>query len=397
MFAITGGNIYTMTNGIIKDGVILVKDNKILDIGEKLSIPDGYKIINADGSSVIPGLIDAHTHIGVLSEGLMQLDQDNNEMTDPITPHVRVIDSIDPFDPIFEEVLQAGITTVMIAPGSANPIGGQCSVVKTCGKTVEEMLMVEDAGMKFALGDNPKRVYGSQKKAPMTRMGVAAVIRETLQKANNYQIKKEESRDKEEKCFKDVDFKLEALQSVINGKVKARIHCHKASDIMTAIRISEEFDLDITLEHCTEGYKIISEIARRKIPAVLSPLMNPRSKPETRNRSLEIAGQLANNGVLTVISTDGISLATRWLAINAGVCVSYGMKEEDALKAITINPAIVLGIADRVGSLEKGKDADIVIMKGHPLETRTRTGTVILGGKIKYYKAENMPRQEEQE
>lgn len=395
MLAIKGGTIYTITRGIIRDGVVLVDDGKILEVGHNVSIPDDCKIIDACENVVFPGMIDAHTHIGVIQEGVGEMGADHNEKTDPITPQIRVIDAIDPFDPAFPEVMRAGITTVFITPGSANPIGGQGSIVKTCGKTVEEMLMVKDAGMKFALGENPKRVYGSRNKAPSTRMGTAALIREYLTKANEYLQKKEAARLKEERM--DTDFRLESLINVVTGKTGARFHAHKACDIMTAIRIADEFDLDLILDHCTEGDKIIHELIRRNIPVVLSPLMNARTKPETKDRNFEIAGTLANNGIQVAISTDGISQSARWLPLNAGLCVRYGMKEDDALKSITITAAKILRIDDRLGSLEKNKDADIIIMDGHPLETRTKIGVVIIKGKVKYLRAENLHGEDETE
>lgn len=392
MLAIKGGTIFTITNGIIENGVILIEDSKISKVGTDVSIPENCKIIDAGGNSIFPGMIDAHTHLGVIQEGLRAMGLDHNEKSDPITPQLRVIDAIDPFDPAFDEVMKAGITTVLITPGSANPIGGQCSVVKTVGKTVEEMLLIKNAGMKFALGENPKVTYGSRNLSPYTRMGVAALIRENLRKAYEYSMNKESRRMKEDIPVLETDLKMEALSNVVNGKTRARIHAHKASDIMTAIRIGEEFDLDIVLEHCTEGDKIINEIARRGIPVVLSPLMGPRTKPETKERRMEIAARLAARGILVAISTDGISQSARWLPINAGLCVRYGMMEEDAMKAITINPAKILGLDNRLGSIEKHKDADIVIMAGHPLETRTRISAVIIEGKVKYLRAENLRR-----
>ena len=393
MLAIKGGTIYTITNGIIKDGVVIVKDGKISDVGVDIPIPEECQIIDARENVVFPGMIDAHTHIGIIHEGVGEAGMDHNERTDPITPQIRALDAIDPYDPTIEEVMKAGITTVLVTPGSANPIGGQCSIVKTCGKTVETMMLVEDAGMKFALGENPKRVYGSNKKSPSTRMGIAAMIRENLLKAKRYVEKNQKAIEKGEEP--EFDFKMEALKNVITGKVRARIHAHKACDIMTAIRIAEEFGIDFVLDHCTEGDKIIKEISRRNIPVVLSPLMNARTKVETRDRNFWIAATLANYGVLVAISTDGISQQTRWLPLNAGLCVRYGMREEEAMKAITINPAKILKIDDRLGSIEKGKDADLIIMDGHPLETRTKIGIVIINGKVKYLRAENLHGEEE--
>jgi imidazolonepropionase-like amidohydrolase len=383
MLAVKCGKIRTITKGIVNNGIILVKDGKIVDVGN-VAIPENYKVIDASRFEVMPGMIDAHTHIGLHGEGVGEEENDCNERTDPITPHVRALDGIDPFDNAVKEVMEAGITTVLITPGSANCIGGQCSVFKTFGKTVDEMILLENAGMKFATGENPKRVYGSQNKLPSTRMGIAALIRESLTKALVYGRKKADAEKKGELEKFDLDLKMEALQNVVAGKVKSRFHCHTSYDIRTAIRIAEEFKLDITLEHCTEGIKIVEDIVSRNIPVVLSPLINARGKYETRARMMENAGHLAEHGALVVISTDGISQQARWLPLNAGLCIRYGMKEEEAFKAITINAAKVLDIDDRLGSIEPGKDADLVITDGHPLETRTRTAAVIINGKVTY-------------
>jgi imidazolonepropionase-like amidohydrolase len=383
MQAIKCGKIRTITKGIIENGVILVKDGKIVDVGNIL-IPEDAEVLDASKYEVMPGMIDAHTHIGLISEGVGEDGNDSNERTDPVTPHVRALDGFDPFDNAVKEVMEAGVTTVLVTPGSANCIGGQCSVIKTFGNTVDNMLLVENAGMKFATGENPKRVYGSQNKLPSTRMGIAALIRDSLTKAISYGKKKEEAAKKGELEKFDIDLKMEALQGVVAGKTKARFHCHTSYDIRTAIRIADEFKLDITLEHCTEGLKIIDDIVSRKIPVVLSPLINARGKYETRERMMENAGLFAENDALVVISTDGISQQARWLPLNAGLCIRYGMKEEEAFKAITINAAKVLGIDDVLGSIEPGKDADLVITDGHPLETRTRTALVMINGKITY-------------
>lgn len=384
MIAIKCGLIHTMgPSGTIKDGVILIDGSKILDAGQGLSIPGDARFIDASDCHASPGFIDAHTHIGLVSEGSNEAGNDSNEMSNPITPHLRAIDGVDTFDPAFREILEAGVTTIMVMPGSANPIGGGCSVLKTWGGTLPRMLMVENAGMKFALGENPKRVYSAQKKSPFTRMGTAGMIRESLFKARDYLYRKEKAQEdeKEKDKFKP-DFVLEALQDIVQKKAKGHFHCHQAYDIMTALRIADEFELSITLEHCTEGDQVAGEIASRGIPVVLSPMMHARSKVETSRRHMEIAANLTGEGITVAISTDGISQQARWLPINAGLCVRYGMKEEDALKAITINPAKIMDIDSRVGSIQPGKDADIVLTDGHPLQTMTRTRMVIGGGEI---------------
>ncbi|MFP4497993.1 MAG: amidohydrolase [Vulcanimicrobiota bacterium] len=390
MYAIKAGLIHTAVDEPVKDGVIIIKDGKIADIGQNVSIPEGFETIDATKNQVLPGMIDAHTHLGVMVDGVGQEGSDGNEMSNPFTPHLRALDAIDPFDPTFNEVLRVGITTVMIMPGSANTIGGQCSVLKTVGKAVEDMVLLENAGMKFALGENPKRVYGSQNKEPFSRMGIAAIIRENLTRAKEYLSKKNKAKNNEDEKTPDLNFKYEALADVLSGKTKAHFHCHKAHDIVTAIRIAREFGLNITLEHCTEGIKVIDKIAQSGFPVILSPLMSPRTKIETSGRNFEIAGKLAEEGITVAISTDGISIRSKWLPLDAGICVRHGMKEKDAIRAITINPAKIIDIAHRKGSLEKGKDADLVITMGHPLETRTRTALVMMEGKIQHLDEKNL-------
>jgi len=387
MIAITSGTLYTITQGIVEEGSLLVENGKIAALGTNIPIPEGAQVIEAQGKVVMPGLIDAHCHTGVFADGVGSPHSDGNEMTDPITPHVRALDALHPEDLAWADLRAAGVTTVLTGPGSGNVIGGQSICVKTAGKTVAEMTLLQPAGMKMALGENPKRVYGDQKKTPSTRMGNAAILRQALVEAQNYLAKWERYEAKRESGEEaeppERNLKWEAMGKVLGRELKARIHCHRADDILTAIRIAEEFDLDITIEHGTEGYKIADILARKSIPCVVGPILFSRTKYELREMTPRNPGLLAKAGVKVAIQTDEMS-AVKYLPINAALAVREGMPEEEALKTITINAAEIIGVADRVGSLEVGKDADVVIFSGHPFDYRTVAEVVIINGEVVY-------------
>ncbi len=395
MIAITNGEVWTITDGVIEDGIVLIENGKIKAFGKDIEIPTEAEIVDAAGKIVMPGLIDAHTHVGIFNDGVGGGHSDGNETTDPITPHLRALDAVHPEDMAFQDVLEAGITTVMTGPGSANLVGGQWVCVKTVPTpNIDDMILLEPAGMKLALGENPRRVYGSQKRIPSTRMGSAAVLRSALVDAKNYLAKwdqyeaeltefnaNETKDEKKPPKPPERNLKLEALGKMLTRELKARIHAHRADDILTAIRIGEEFNLDLTIEHCTEGYKIADILAEKNIPATVGPIFTSRYKYELRNRTPQNPGLLAKAGVKVAIQTDQMS-ATKYLTINAGLAVREGMPEEEALKAITINAAEIIGVGDRIGSLEVGKDADIAIFSGHPFDFRTQVEKVIVDGKI---------------
>jgi imidazolonepropionase-like amidohydrolase len=399
MIAITNGTIMTITHGTIEPGTVLVEGGRIVAVGESVTIPEDAERYDADGKVVMPGLIDAHCHVGLWPEGVGWEHSDGNEMTDPITPHLRALDALHPEDPAFKELVAAGVTTVLTGPGSGNLIGGQWVCVKTAPKpSVEQMVLLEPAGMKMALGENPKRVYGEQKKTPSTRMGNAAALRAALVDAQNYLDQweryeavlaahqaKVEAGDTEAEAPKvqERDLKLEALGKVLRREMKARIHAHRADDMLTAIRIAEEFDLDLTLEHATEGYKIADTLAAKGIPVTAGPILFSRLKFELKEMTPKNPGLMAKKGVKVAIQTDEMS-AVKYLAINAALAVREGMEEEEALRAITIHPAEIIGVDHRVGSLEVGKDADIVVLSGHPLDYRTVTELVLIDGAVAY-------------
>ncbi len=389
--AIKGGKVLTITQGTIEGGTVLIEDGKIKAVGKDIELPPEAEVLDATGKWVMPGLIDAHSHMGIFGEPATEMTIDGNEMTDPVTPHLRAIDAINPADPAFKDTLSAGVTAAWTGPGSGNVVGGTGVVVKLVpGRAVEDMVVPGSESMKMALGENPKRVYGSQKKFPMTRMGNAAALRDALVKARTYMEKfrraeEEAERESEEKGTKvepkypDRDLKMEMLAKCLRREFRCRIHAHRADDILTALRIAEEFDLDIAIEHATEGWKVADILAAKKIPCTVGPNDLFRAKLELEDFTLANAGILAKAGVKIAIQVDGVS-NTRWLPVHAGVLVRFGLPEEEALKAVTINAAEIVGVADRMGSLEPGKDADIAIFDGHPFCTFTRCEKVFING-----------------
>lgn len=382
--AITGGKVYTVTNGVIENGTVIVENGKITAVGVDLSVPNDAKVIDATGKWVTPGLIDAHSHIGLWGEPNVPMVMDFNEMTSPITAEVRGMDSINPQDPAFKLVREHGVTSVYTGPGSANIIGGTGVAIKLRGRTVEEMMYEGTEGMKMALGENPKRVYGTNKKAPMTRMGNAAELRKALVKAQNY-VEKIEQAKKEDKPLPERNLQLEMIGKVLSGELRARIHAHRADDIITAIRVAEEFGLRYSIEHCTEGYKVADILAEKEVTAIVGPLLMGPSKQELWEVKMETPALLTEAGVNVCIQTD-VAGGTRWLPVHVGLAIRHGLKEEDAFKAVTINPAKFLGIDDKVGSLEVGKDADIVVWDGHPFCNFTSCEVTMIDGKVLYEK-----------
>ncbi len=385
MFAIESGRILTITQGTIEEGTVLIDGGKIVDVDADVEVPRGADVMDASGKVVMPGLVEAHCHIGIWEETIGWAGSDGNEMTDPATPQMRAIDAIkaNADEGGLEAALKAGITTAQILPGSANVIGGTGVVLKTAPKvTVDDMVIRNPSGMKIAFGENPRRVYGQeQKKMPSTRMGVAAILREWLTKARNYMEKKKRFKDDPEK-MPERDVRLEALEPVLRRETPLRAHAHRADDIATAIRIAEEFDVEISWEHATEGHRIAGWLAEKGIPAVWGPSLMARPKWEMRELSFETPKVLHDAGVKFAIQTDAVGQSIAFLPLCAGMAVKHGLPYDAALRAITITPAEILGVADRVGSIEKGKDADIRILDGDPLELRTRVETVIIDGEI---------------
>ena len=374
--------IMTMEDAVIDCGYIQIKEEKIIAVGDMNSAPQDEEILDLQGKTVYPGFIDAHCHMGMAEEGLDFEGDDLNEMTDPVSPHLRGLDAINPVNKSFPEAVDAGITTVVTGPGSANAISGQFCAIKTYGKRVDKMILREPVAMKFALGENPKKVYNDKSETPMTRMATAALIREELSKAKRYleDVQRAEE-DPEENDPPEFDAKKEALIPVLKREVKAHIHCHRSDDIFTAVRLAEEFGLDYVLIHCTEGHLIVDELKEIGAPVVNGPLMCTRSKPELLNASDKTPGVLSKAGLQVAICTDYNVIPIWMLPITAGYAVREGMDYGEALKAITINPARICGIEDRVGSIKVGKDADLLVYAQDPLTLAAKPDMVFINGK----------------
>ncbi|MBN2260099.1 MAG: amidohydrolase [Clostridiales bacterium] len=383
MILIKNALIYTMENDeIIKNGDILIENDKIIKIGKNIQV-EGARIIDAKGKMVLPGFIDAHCHLGMWEDGIGFEGADGNEMTDPITPHLRAIDAINPMDRTFEEAREAGVTMAATGPGSANVIGGTFVAIKTYGNRIDDMIVKDPLAMKCAFGENPKRVYHDKKTSPSTRMAIAAELRNTLFKAKAYLDKKVDAGEDMSK-MPEFDFKMEAMIPVMKKEIPLKAHAHRADDILTAIRIAKEFDLKLSLEHCTEGHLIADHLAKEGYPAICGPSLSERSKFELKNLTFETPGILSKAGMKIAIMTDAPVIPLQYLSLAAALSVKSGMEENEALKAITINPAEILGLESRVGSIKVGKDADLVIWHEHPFKMEAKTAFVIINGKVIY-------------
>lgn len=384
MILIKNAKVYTMADaGVLESVSILVEEGKIKEIGKSLITPLDAEIIDAEGKLVFPGFIDAHCHLGMWEDSLGFEGEDGNESTNPVTPELRALDAINPMDINFEEALEGGVTTVCTGPGSANVISGQFVTIKTHGNRVDDMIIMEPAAMKSSFGENPKRTYHEREESPSTRMAIASIFRETFLRAKDYMEKLEESIEDPDKK-PEFDMQMEALQPVISGELTIKAHAHRADDIFTAIRLAKEFNLKMTLEHCTEGHLIADAIAAENMAAIVGPNFTTRSKIELKNLSYESPGILQKAGVKVAIMTDHPVIPIQHLPFCAALAVKAGMDEMEALKAITINPAEILEIADKVGSIEINKDADIVIMDGHPFELNSEVLYTLVDGKIVY-------------
>ncbi|HXP19546.1 MAG TPA: amidohydrolase [Streptosporangiaceae bacterium] len=384
--AIVGGRVVPVIGEPIDGGTVLVQDGRIAAVGAGLAVPAGVRVIDAAGSWVLPGFIEAHGHVGVHEEAQGWAGQDTNETTDPVMAQARAIDAINPADLGFRDAIGGGVLAVNVNPGSGNPIGGQTVALKCWGRTVDEMVLRQPSGMKSALGENPKRVHGEQRKMPSTRLGTAAVIRGALVDAANYlrRLESEQRKPEDERKPVDRDLKLEALGRVLRREIPWRQHCHRADDIATAIRIADEFGYDLVIDHGTEAHLLADILAARGIPVIIGPLLTSRSKVELRNRSLENPGRLARAGVTIAITTDHPVVPINFLAHQAALAVKDGLDHETALRALTINPARITGIDDRLGSIEAGKDADLAIWSGDPLDLLSRVRRALIDGREIY-------------
>lgn len=382
MVLVKNGRVKTMAGSELENGCVLIDDNgKIAEIGADLSA-DGAIVIDAQNKLVTPGCVEAHCHIGVHNSKMRWEGADYNEQSDPVTPHMRAIDGIDPIDETFALAIKNGVTCACTGPGSSNVVGGTFTAIKLVGTRVDNMIVKEPVAMKVAFGENPKGCFGQKGgKTPITRMAVAALLRDLLYKTKNYIKAKENGKDP---AF---DIKLEAMIPVIKKEIPLKAHAHRADDIFTAIRIAKEFDVDLTIDHCTDGSLIADELAKEKYPALVGPSFGGKSKIELANKGFKTANDLYSAGVDISIITDAPVVPLENLPMCAGFAVSEGLPVEEAWKAITINPAKQMGIADRVGSLDVGKDADIVIWDDDPLRIiGAKVYMTIVDGKIVYKK-----------
>lgn len=382
---VRNGRLITITGKEYENGYIVCENGKIVAIGENHEGDFDGRVIDAQGNIIMPGFIDPHCHVGMFNDSLNFEGSDGNECTDPVTPQLRAIDGIYHNDRYFEEACRAGVTTVVTGPGSANVFGGQFAALKTHGSCVDDMILKAPVAIKAALGENPKTVYNSSNKMPTTRMATASIMRQVLIEAKEYLEKKEKhEKDPEKNDLPEYDMKLEALVPVLKGELILKIHAHRADDIATAVRIKNEFNLKISVDHCTEGYLVADLLKRNEIPVICGPMVSDRSKPELRNMIDENSKILCDKGLDVAIMTDHPVTPIKYLPFCAIVAYKAGMSREDALKAITINAAKVNGIEDRVGSLEVGKDADIIIMSGDPLDFMSKVTTTIINGEVVY-------------
>lgn len=383
MLIIRGGLIHNAIQPEPFTADMIIEDGKIKAIGQNLSVK-GAKVVDASGLNVYPGFVEAHGHSGLDGYGIGYEGQDYNEMNDILSPQLRAIDAIQPMDQALIEAREAGVTCLCVGPGSANVLGGTFAAIKPVGKRVDDMLVKKECAMKCAFGENPKRCY--REKGDSTRMSTAAKLREMLFKAREYQQKLEAAGDDMSKR-PNYDMKLNALLPVLRREMPLKAHAHQADDMFTAIRIAKEFQVDLTLEHCTEGHLIAEDLAKENFPLAVGPTLGHATKFELRNKSWDTPGVLQKAGCQVSIITDSPVIPQKYLALCAGLAVKSGMDPFSALQAITLNPARHIGIADRVGSLEEGKDADIVLTDGDPFEVSTNVKMVFIDGKQVYTQA----------
>ena len=377
---IINGKILTMEEKPIDNGFVRIKKNLIEETGEMSALKNtkNEKILDVHGAWVMPGLIESHAHIGITEEKWGVIGDDSNEQTNPSTATLRAIDGINPMDPAFHDAIEAGITSVMAGPGSANVIGGQFVFMKTQGRCIDNMIVKFPAALKVAFGENPKTTYGDQNVYPSTRMGIAAMLRNTLHQAVQYK------KDKESGNITAENFEMEPWIPVLNKEIPLKAHAHRADDILTVIRIAREFDVDITIDHGTESHLIVDEIKKSGFPVIAGTDLTSRSKLEVQYMDFKTSGILQKAGILFSITTDHPVALIQYLPLCAGLAVKHGLPMEEGLKALTIYPARICRVDDKVGSLKKGKDADIAIFSGNPMEIFTKTLYTIIDGEIVY-------------
>ncbi len=388
---IVGGTIKTMAGEDIPGGIVHIQNGRIAAVGSREQVPltprEGERVIVAENGLILPGILEAHCHMGITEEKKGMEGDDCNETVDPVTPYLRAIDAINPMDAAFDDAVRAGITGAMIGPGSSNVVGGQFAFVKTRGRRVDDLIVKAPAAMKVAFGENPKVNYSGQNKSPSTRMAIAGMLRQELTEASQYWKQKQTAEQNGEDFA--IDFTRECWIPVLKKEIPLKAHAHRVDDIFTAIRIAKEFDLRLTLDHCSEGHLIAEELAAEGYPAIVGPDFASRNKIEVQNVAFKTAGVLNRAGVMTAVTTDHPVSLIQSLPLCAGLAVKSGLPLEEGYRAITIYPAIICGVADRLGSIEVGKDADIAVFDGNPMEIFTRTLYTIIDGEIVYDASED--------
>jgi imidazolonepropionase-like amidohydrolase len=379
VLAITGGYVVPVSAPPIENGTVLIRDGQIAELGADVRVPDDATVVDATGKWVLPGFLEAHGHLGIAEEANGPAGDDTNEMTNPNMAGVRAIDAINIEDEAFRDALSAGITSVVVKPGSGNPIGGQTVAIKTWGgRTIDEQLISNRVSVKSALGENPKRVYGGKDKTPSTRLGVALIIRQAFEDARHYAAQRAEAAA-DGKAFKR-DVALETLVAVLDGELLWDQHTHRHDDIATAIRLADEFGYSLVINHGTEANKLADVIAERGIPVIFGPMLTSRSKVELRDRAIANLATLAAAGVRVAITTDHPVVPINLLPVQAALAVREGLPREVAIEALTVNPARMLRLDSRIGALSPGLDADVVLWSGDPLDVNSRAERVLIGG-----------------
>jgi imidazolonepropionase-like amidohydrolase len=386
MLIVRHASLLPISGAPVEDGYLAAEGGIIVSLGAMCDCPEpgpSDTVLEAAGRVVMPGLVDAHCHVGIFGEGIGFEGDDGNEMTDPVTPHLQAIDGIHHADRAFQEARAGGVTTVVTGPGSANVIGGQFAALKTEGRTVDEMVFRAPCAMKIAFGENPKTVYHEKHQTPTTRMATAALLREQLNKAREYLTQMEAHQaDPDEHDKPEYDMKLEALLPVLRGELVVKAHCHRADDIATALRIRKEYNLDLTLEHATEAWMLADVIRGAGVDVVLGPILTNRSKPELAHQEIDAAGRLVAAGVHPALMTDHPETPIQHLLLCAGVAVREGMPREAALRAVTLRAAEICRIQDRVGSLEPGKDADFIVLSADPFSLSAQVEVTVIQGRV---------------
>jgi imidazolonepropionase-like amidohydrolase len=377
---VINAEIITMDGGIrYRNGYVASEGGKITAVGNMadFSAADG-EVIDARGGVVIPGLIDAHCHLGIFGDALGFESSDGNEETDPITPHLRAIDAVNPLDRCFEDARRGGVTTVVTGPGSANVLGGQTAAIKTRGNRVDDMILKAPCSVKCAFGENPKTVYHGKDRSPVTRMATAALLREALYAAKNYGEKLSDGE------ALGCDLKNEALLSLLRGEIPLHAHAHRADDICTALRLAEEFGIEVKIVHGTEGHLIADALAAAKTDVMVGPSLGDRGKPELKSLTFETAGILQNAGVRVAVITDHPEVPIHYLLLCAQLAAKNGMTEDGALRAVTCDAAAIAGIDGRVGRIKRGYDADLVVFDRNPMLFDAKLLYTIIDGEKLY-------------